>query len=207
VTGFISPPSEPEGEPQSTHWEQVGLRLRRVLRYFLEHYTLVFSLLYGYVTVLGLIYATFLYRKFEINIFDYAEISDFLLAALRNPVALYGGALVVATIGFDIILSGPRRTWIRTLASILNILFAILIIGYAVDETAYSLKAGFEPKVEVRYRSYSGTADPVTEPGLEIIGATQKVVFFYDVNDKDNEEDNHTLVIPQTQIVSIEVPD
>jgi hypothetical protein len=66
---------------------------------------------------------------------------------------------------------------------------------------------GAQSSVEVRYRTYSDSADPVSKPGLALIGATQKVVFFYDVNAKHNEKDNHTLVIPQAQIVSIKVPD
>jgi hypothetical protein len=53
----------------------------------------------------------------------------------------------------------------------------------------------------VQYRSFSSSTEQVTKPRLELIGATQTVVFFYDVADE------HTLVIPQAQIVSIEVPE
>jgi hypothetical protein len=55
--------------------------------------------------------------------------------------------------------------------------------------------------VEVRYRSFSGSSGQVTVSGLEFIGGTQRAAFFYDADAK------RTIVIPQTQIVSIEVPD
>lgn len=73
--------------------------------------------------------------------------------------------------------------------------------------TANGLMFGKDSGVDVHYRSYSGTAGQVTEHGLKLIGSTQRAVFFYDLNDKDDEKDNHTLVVPQAQIVSIEVPE
>jgi hypothetical protein len=65
----------------------------------------------------------------------------------------------------------------------------------------HTLEGGETQAVDVRYRSFSGSAGQVTKPGLALIGATQKVVFFYDVDDK------RTIVIPRTHIVSIEVPE
>jgi hypothetical protein len=53
----------------------------------------------------------------------------------------------------------------------------------------------------VQYRAFSSSAGQVTEPGLQVIGSTQKAIFFYDVNNK------RTIVIPQGQVVSIEVPE
>jgi hypothetical protein len=52
----------------------------------------------------------------------------------------------------------------------------------------------------VQHRNFSRSAEQLTEPGLHLIGATQNTVFFYDVNEK------RTIMIPQSQIVSIEVP-
>jgi hypothetical protein len=221
-TGSPPPPAKPQG------W------LRGAVSWLLNHSTLVISVLYGYVTVLGIIYSYVLYRRFGINIFDYAELGDFLLAALRNPAALLSGGLLVVWIGFSALNfrlwlrfgSLPQVTWQglivvgkpsaervpyvramrRALSFIatLQILFGLASIAFiylSAVNTAQSIEEGTEPKVEVQYRSSSGSADQVTEKGLELIGATQKVVFFYDV------KDNHTLVIPQTQLVSIEVPD
>jgi hypothetical protein len=72
---------------------------------------------------------------------------------------------------------------------------------YSAGKTASSIKAGETSSVDVRYRSFKGSAGQVTVPGLGFIGATEKAAFFYDVDDK------RTIVIPQVQIVSIEVPE
>jgi hypothetical protein len=66
--------------------------------------------------------------------------------------------------------------------------------------TAIAVKNGDYHTVDVRYRSFSSSAGQATEPNLTVIGATQKAVYFYDVDEK------RTIVVPQAQIVSIEVP-
>ncbi len=83
-----------------------------------------------------------------------------------------------------------------------------MAVGYSValplvfaTVTASSIKHGERPAVAVHYRSFSSSAGQVKEPGLRLIGATQNAVFFYDV------EDERTIVIPQAQVVSIEVPE
>jgi hypothetical protein len=190
--------------------EQKNTRGGKVVEFFRNNPTLVLTLLYLYVTAIGLIYSWVLYRRFGINIFDYSEISDFLLAAFKNPlVFVYVGAQ-----GVFVLLPWLRifrkssntaevirsRTTIRLSISII-FLASVVIPSASAIITASSIKGGEKTAVGVRYRSFSSSTGQVTEPGLELIGATQKAVFFYDVDDK------HTLVIPQSQIVSIEVPE
>jgi hypothetical protein len=64
--------------------------------FFLANPTIVLSLLYVYVTAIGLVYSGVLYARFGINIFDYSEIGDFLLAAFKNPFAFVPAVVVVA---------------------------------------------------------------------------------------------------------------
>jgi hypothetical protein len=61
-----------------------------------NHPTLVLTLLYLYVTAIGIIYSAILYGRFGINIFDYAETADFLLAAFKNPIAFLAPVILVA---------------------------------------------------------------------------------------------------------------
>jgi len=219
-----------------------------LLNYVLNYATLLSTLLYIYVTALGIIYSAALYGKFAINIFDYSEISDFLLAAFKNPIALFSAVFVgllaaIGVVGVFVFATASRlpggqvRTWdketqrwveetdtakieeverstereikrsnrTRTLeAAIFTAILAsltFLVPYYFASRTASSIKDGEKPAVDVRYRSFSGSAGQVTKPGLELIGATQKAAFFYDVGEK------RTIVIPQVQIVSIEVPE
>src|SRR5215210_1029614 len=62
--------------------------------FFLANPTVVLSLLYLYVTAIGMLYSAVLYGRFGINVFDYSEISDFLLAAFKNPVAFLAAGLL-----------------------------------------------------------------------------------------------------------------
>jgi hypothetical protein len=157
--------------------------------------------------VIGLSYSCLLYSRFGIHIVDYAELGDFLLAALRNRGALIGAVfLALYLVLSSLILPSPpgllKYGFFRAaMVTTLGIAGVVYITYITAANTADSIKLGYGPNVTVQYRSSSVSGDPVTEPKLILIGATQKAVFFHD------EKDNRTLVIPQAQIVSIEVPD
>jgi hypothetical protein len=63
---------------------------------FLANPTAILSLMYLYVTAIGMLYSFLLYRNFEISIFDYSEIGDFLLAGFKNPIAFLSGGFLAA---------------------------------------------------------------------------------------------------------------
>jgi hypothetical protein len=217
--------------------------------FFLANPTVVLSLLYLYVTAIGMLYSAVLYGRFGINVFDYSEIGDFLLAAFKNPVAFLSGGLLAAMGGALLsyraatvrrrvreveefreagsrieasiqeeeeeerekeyqqdkqryLASQRRRTVRLTIVIAVTSVFSSLVLPYySAGKTASSIKAGENPSVDVRYRSFKGSAGQVTVPGLGLIGATEKAAFFYDVDHK------RTIVIPQAQLVSIEVPE
>jgi hypothetical protein len=196
------------------------------------------------------------YGQFGINIFDFAEIGDFLLAAFKAPgvtfsvllahVALLGLLVSVRLVWREYVTRPAQRTETRIdprrslylymtraaqrtdeteehytridprrslyqgqntvlalavflVASTLLLITAILP-GRLANSRADAIKQGEQPQMAVQHRNFSRSAEQVTEPGLHLIGATQNTVFFYDVNEK------RTIMIPQSQIVSIEVP-
>jgi magnesium-transporting ATPase (P-type) len=187
--------------------------VNRVKEFFLDNPTLLLSLLYFYVTGTGIFYAYYLYLLFDINIFDYATIVDFLLAAFKSPriFLLVAGQLALIILLYFVYLmlwKFSERLFFRIamwmMVAMGFLLFFIGPYNYAIRsavDIAQSIKHGKQPSVEVRYISSAGSADQVTEPGLELIGTTQRVFFFYDVKDQ------RTLVIPQSQIISIAVPE
>ena len=63
-------------------------RLREILR---EQPALLLTISYLMLTSLGLGYQFAFFLQFRVNILDYAEISDFLLAAIREPAVLVLG--------------------------------------------------------------------------------------------------------------------
>jgi hypothetical protein len=202
--------------------------------FVLTNVTIIVSFLYLFVTGVGIFSSYILYRQFEINIFDYAETGDFLLAAFKSPSAVTNIAFTAAALvfGIPLIVSllpalsrssfflrslDERKPWallIYQLFSVFTVLapyfvvatiaLVLLHVQHSAAEDSFAeadaIMQGEKPSLVVQYRSFSGSAGQVTKTGLELIGATQKVVFLYDVDEE------HTLVIPQAQIVSIEVP-
>jgi hypothetical protein len=56
-----------------------------VQRLFKEHPALIVSAMYVAASVVGMFYSWAYLRQFGINVFNYAQISDFLLASLKEP--------------------------------------------------------------------------------------------------------------------------
>jgi hypothetical protein len=227
---------EPKRQDKDAQESEENNRWNKIKGFFLDNPTLTLTLLYLYVTAVGMLYSAVLYGRLGINIFDYSEIPDFLLAAFKNPIVLLvtGIQVVLSYLfaymtsltlrshlesnrerGYEARREGSLLESVRPMVIATTHVWAIVLSGVAflaviyffAVATASSIKNGEKPAVEVRYRSFSGSAGQVTVPRLEFIGATQRAAFFYDVNDKDNEKDDHTLVIPQSQIISIEVPE
>lgn len=57
-----------------------------------------FTVIYFGVSLIGLLFSWALFSRFDVNIFHFTEISDFLLAALREPMTfvMTAGAIIVA---------------------------------------------------------------------------------------------------------------
>lgn len=85
---------------------------RRVLA---EHPGFFVSGIYFVASTIGLIYSWAFLRAFGINVFRYAEISDFLLASLKEPIIWILTLLAVALVTMDNAMSlrvqqrGPSR--------------------------------------------------------------------------------------------------
>lgn len=61
-----------------------------------EHPALVLTLGYLFLTVVGLCYDFWYYRRFGIDILEFADVPDFLLAAMRQPMVLLLSGLSAA---------------------------------------------------------------------------------------------------------------
>ena len=74
---------------------------RPLAGYLAAHPATAATAAYLYVSVLGSVYEWVYFRQFGVNIFDFAEANDFLLAAFRQPIALLllvGSLLVYGSI-------------------------------------------------------------------------------------------------------------
>lgn len=67
----------------------------KIFKYFFEHPAFAVSSVYIFVSAIGFFSASSLYSQFEINVFDYAETNDFLMAAFKDP-----GAFILTIVFF-----------------------------------------------------------------------------------------------------------
>ena len=80
-----------------------------------EHPALILSAMYFVASLIGLVFSWDFLRIFNINVFRYAEISDFLLASLKEPFTWLLAVVAVALVLFDNAMSrrvearGPGR--------------------------------------------------------------------------------------------------
>jgi hypothetical protein len=211
-------------EPEGTQTDAVAL----LYELFRNHPAILGSLIYVLVTAIGIIYSGILYRRFGINIFDFAEMNDLLLAAFKDAFA-FAMSLVTIFLGLGFVLllrrarEGIDRSpllsllfkwmtrllpwidrsqllkWTSRLLPIVVIIYAFAPAYIFAHFEANQILHDQEDPVRVAYRANAISAEPKIKQDVELIGTTNKVAFFYDAN----AERKPTLVIPHAQIVSI----
>jgi hypothetical protein len=79
---------EPKRQEEEAQESEENNRWDKIKEYLFNNPTFVLTLLYLYGTAFGMLYSAVLYGSFGINVFEYSELVDFLLAAFKNPLAL-----------------------------------------------------------------------------------------------------------------------
>ncbi|MEZ8695009.1 hypothetical protein AB6D15_22485 [Vibrio splendidus] len=72
---------------------------KSILIFMRDHWALVASVGYLYLSVMGMSQAYFFFKAFGINIFEFSELNDFALAAFKEPKTLIYGLGMVAYVG------------------------------------------------------------------------------------------------------------
>ncbi|MFT4928324.1 MAG: hypothetical protein ACI8WB_004443, partial [Phenylobacterium sp.] len=159
---------------------------------FREHPTLLFTFCYFIITVIGVVYYSYFYREFGINIIKFADLSDFLLAAVLEPRSLmiFIGLVVViaALFRIDLFLRKKLRArgwYIRTkltnkYADPLVLIFALVFttdvwVSSLASDNAKEVKSGIIDEYIVRI------ADQPTPRSLALLGSSSRFVYLYDV--------------------------
>lgn len=162
--------------------------IRRTLK---EQPALLVSLMYLFASVIGLFYSWAFLRPFGINILQYAEISDFLLASIKEPLTWALTLFAVAVIQLDNAMSrrvqsrkqGRYSRWFSSWYGsdryrqfnypMLVILAAVFLFAYA-DLKERSVRDGGTEVYEVRLADGSSP-----EPRV-LLGTTVNFIFLYD---------------------------
>ena len=161
-------------------------RMAAVLR---EHPALLVSAFYLAASFIGMFYSWAFLRRFGINVFNYAQISDFLLASLKEP---YTWALVIIAVAFVLIdnrssmrverkrpgklwawYGSPRYRFVNNFAAILMVL--AFIFAFA-NKQANNTLDGEGKMVDVTF------AESADEQAYMLLGTTGQFVFLYDID-------------------------
>ncbi len=152
-----------------------------------EHPALLVSAIYFVASLIGLVYSWALLRGFGINVFLYAEISDFLLASLKEPFTWILAILAVILVAFDNAMSrrvqrqGPGR-FFRWYGSEryrqINYLAAVLLIAVFLFLYATTKEREIRDGEGEVFSVYLTDSSPPKQ--LVMLGTTARFVFLYD---------------------------
>lgn len=163
--------------------------LARLVR---EHPGLLLTGAYVILTLTGLSYEFWFFRYFRITIVEYVETSDFLLAALREPLVILLVFLPLPLVWFLVRFGAWMRakfpwydqwerkayndnpTFRRGVWVFLVLIYAFMFIQMYAEWASERIKAGKGRQVQVEL--VSGTALP---PASLLLGTTAKFVFIY----------------------------
>ena len=163
----------------------------RLAGFFREHPALLVSAFYIAASIIGMFYSWAYLRRFGINVFNYAQISDFLLVSLKEPLTWALVAIAAAVIVLDNASSrrverrrpgkwlrwygSPRYRFINNFVAVYIVLSLLYI--YAISQ-ARETKAGEGKLVEVTIAD-SGDVQTAT-----LLGTTGQFLFLYDTESR-----------------------
>lgn len=169
-----------------------------------EQPTFLVSVLYVFASVIGLFYSWCFLRPFGINMLQYAEISDFLLASIKEPLTWVLTLLSLVVIQLDNVMS--RRVQAREPGRLLRwygsdryrklnypvfvMLVAAFLFAYA-DIKVQNVRDGGTEVYEVRLADGSSP-----EPRV-LLGTTVNFIFLYDP------QSGHISIHPNESVLSL----
>ena len=168
-------------------------------RFRVDHLGILLTLSYLFLGALGMLHEALVFLMFRINILDFAEPSDFLLAALRDPLIVVVSLIAVPLVALYYRLIARanarpgRKQWWRGTASqrhfverhysalfvATTLLYAVVFSLFYALHVARQLRAGEGRHVRVELVADPGHIQRDTAP-LLMLGATQKYLFLYD---------------------------
>lgn len=175
---------------------------RRFKRLLDEHPALLLSALYVAASVVGMLFSWSFLRRFGINVFEFAQVGDFLLASLREPLT-WGVVLgAIALVSLDNAASRrwarkKRSRWTRWYGSpnyrLANVGVLFVMVVVFLDAYAHTLAQSTRDGqgTDVDY-----VVDGETRSAI-LLGATGSFLFFYEPASND------VRVIPHENIAEI----
>lgn len=168
-----------------------------------ENPTMILTLCYILITAIGTGYSFFFYREFDINIIKFADLSDFLLAAILEPrsLLLFAFTVFMTSVAFwldnllrkrfklyqNIIENRLKARYTDPIMLIIVVLFlTIVLMQDLAVKNAHAIKNESKDNYQVMF-SDNDSNQPMIN--LELLGSTSRFVYFYD------HKNQHSVVI------------
>lgn len=208
-----------------------GITSEDVSTWFSDNWPWAAPAIYIYVTIVGMVQAWFQFKAFDINIFEFSETNDFLLAAFRDPrsflaiigIIAYGGLYV----SFSKFVNKDRFSFLSSrLVRVITFLviaiaapFIVLWVSHGHIHFKKAIKDALiaDPvrNMDVLFRSGSENAnangfEQGWIKGLIFIGTTDKYAFFYSPKDSSKDEKSNakggkpaeaTIITPLANVI------
>lgn len=180
------------------------------------------SIGYFALSLIGLSFTWFLFREFEIDYFEFADVTDFLMATLREPVSI-GLVIVAAVVGWCVRWltyiqyrwyhakkRGKLAKWFHMLNGVewsmrtpaiwwfLFIVYCFYAINIYVEIKSRDIREGNAATVSYLLAEYADGSEPVS---AMLLGTSARFVFVYDAKTRI------TKVIPQESLVFLSFED
>lgn len=192
--------------------------VRQFLRMLGQHPALALTAGYLVISLLGISYEWSLFRNFGVNFFHYADVTDFLMGAFREPItfvmalsALFVSVFAQWMMDWEDrwfatrevrsrILLGYRRfsasSFNRLSPLYFFLAYSVLFIWLYSDSSAERLRAGGGPQVTLMLAT--GAPPSGTGPA-SLLGTSSRFVFLYDAAKQV------TTIVPHENIAWIQV--
>lgn len=167
----------------------------QIIEYIKIHPAIVATSLFVFSSFVGTIYSWNLLRSFDLNVFDYAEPSDFFLMSFKEPYTISLIFFMFSMVGGRLyyLHSKERKQTlqIKIIRITAMLVFIVIMALGGGDITANRIKANNAPKFNVKINPNDILHD------LSLIGSVNRFMFFY--------ENKHqkTYVLPISSILSI----
>ena len=198
---------------------------KSILVFVRDHWALVASVGYLYLSVIGMSQAYFFFHAFGINVFEFSELNDFALAAFKEPKTLLYGLGMVAYVSFASLMAQvfiKRREKRKGGSSNLNsniltmqmrvmslmVIPALLFVPIFLpnllnnsynDEWKSDYISDAKNHVEIKLRVSSIHNLPNGEiKNLSMLGTTDKFTFFYSKSEKK------VIIVPITNVLYVQ---
>ncbi len=170
------------------------------MRVIAAHSGLAITGAYLILTLIGFMYHVWLFREFHVNVLDFSETGDFLMAAIRQPLVIF---LFVLPLGLLWLiyrvdawvrrrvpayqaLYDRHRSWSDPRHKLWSgatvvLLYGALFTQFFAEHVADDIKAGHGKRMAVDLRDAANRAGAPSEALL--IGTTMRFVMLYDPAD------------------------